>query len=298
MKIFLLGAEARRSLGYTIGQRLIEQGHTVCALARSAKAVDNVVKGGMKLAKGELADAVAARKLERADAVIDVRILVVTKERELVRDRSTLLKALEGSGRLMIATSSRTIFGNTGPTPLRENATFRVAPSSGWLRRLERQVLEAETFRGVVIRPALQYGQGMPLYIHPLISLCRSLRRGVYIGAGANVRSAVHFEDLADLFCFALQTMKPGLLLHAASQTFSMRQLAASIHQGFGFRGEPESLSIKEARKLTPFADSYMKNSAMSGDLAKQTLGWQPDRVSLLEEVESRVAKWMGLSRR
>lgn len=278
MKIFLLGAEARRSLGFAVAQRLIVQGHDVCALARSAKGADNVRKGGMELAAGELADAVPAKKFSKADAVIDARILISTKARELSRDRSMLVKKLEGTGKLMIATSSST-------------------PELAWMRRLEREVLDAETFRGVVIRPAMKYGQGMPLFFHPLISLSKRLRRGIYIGAGTNLRSAVHFEDLADLFCLALQTMNPGLLLHAASQTFSMRELAGSIHRGFGFRGEPESLTIEKARKLTPFADGYMKNAPMPGDLAKQTLGWRPHRASLLEEVELQVAKWMGISR-
>ena len=76
-----------------------------------------------------------------------------------------------------------------------------------------------------------------------------------------------------------------GTILHAASENFSMKELAAAINRGLGFKGEPSSLSLKEARRFSPIADNLTRSHALSGDLAR-TLGWKPSRDSIMKEVE------------
>jgi hypothetical protein len=59
-----------------------------------------------------------------------------------------------------------------------------------------------------------------------------------------------------------------------------------AIHRGFGFKGEPSSLTLSEARRFSPIADSLVRSHALFGDLAKHLLGWKPRGDSILKEVE------------
>jgi len=65
-----------------------------------------------------------------------------------------------------------------------------------------------------------------------------------------------------------------------------MKQLAQVIHRGLDLEGEPQTITLKEAKQYSPIAEGLARNSAMSGDLAKQTLGWSPCQKSILKEVE------------
>jgi len=57
----------------------------------------------------------------------------------------------------------------------------------------------------------------------------------------------VNFDDLADLYCIALKEAQAGTILPAASENFTMNELATATHRGLGYKAEPSSLS---ARKL------------------------------------------------
>jgi len=65
--------------------------------------------------------------------------------------------------------------------------------------------------------------------------------------------SAVHLEDLAELYCLALILKKArrGMILHAAAKNSSMKELSTTVHRGMGFKGEPSSLSLQEAKRFT-----------------------------------------------
>ena len=117
--------------------------------------------------------------------------------------------------------------------------------------------------------------------------LARRFRRGRYIGPGENRWSAVHFDDLADLYPLALKKAAPRTILQAASENFSMKELVTTIHKGLGFKGEPASLMLKEARRFSPIADALIKSHALSSEVAR-TFGWQPSRASIMREVEQK----------
>jgi hypothetical protein len=75
------------------------------------------------------------------------------------------------------------------------------------------------------------------------------------------------------------------MILHAASENFSMKELAAAIHRGLGYKGEPSSLSLKDAQRFSPIAYNLRLSHALSVDLAR-SLGWRPSRDSILKEIE------------
>jgi nucleoside-diphosphate-sugar epimerase len=125
--------------------------------------------------------------------------------------------------------------------------------------------------------------------------LARRFKRGRYIGFGENRWSAVHFDDLADLYSLALKKAA-SRTMHAASENFSMKELVKTIHRGLGFKGEPSSLTLKEARRFSPIADALIQSHALSSEVAR-ALGWQPSRGSIMKEVEQKARENAFLSR-
>jgi len=292
MRVFLCGGEL--GLGFVVARRLLAEGHTIIMLTSHEDLMPNLTKNKLNPVLGQIQDAAVQRQLTKADAVIDVELpnTVLLKRVHIAHLRPHLLaRALQGSGRALIVTSSAAVLGDTGPIALDETARPRPLPGYAWLPRLESKVLQSSGLRTVVVRPAWEVHGSRPpnwaIAIGNLIRLARRFRRGKYIGSGENCCSAVHFDDLADLYCVALERASGGMILHAASENFSMKEAATAIHKGLRFKGEPSSLSLKDAKRFSPIADALTRSHALSGNLAR-TLGWKPSRESILKEIEQR----------
>jgi nucleoside-diphosphate-sugar epimerase len=186
MQILVLGAAGKRSLGYSVSQRLLADGHTVAQLAGSPQEIR----------------ALSKQQLEAIDAIIDVKLpdSPESKEAELQRRPSLLRKMLKGSRRTLIMTSSVVVLGDTGPIPVGEDARLRTPRKFAWLPALETEILEAKELRGVVIRPAIEHYRSLSVAMGNCITLALRFREGKFIGAGTNCWSSVHPDDLADLY--------------------------------------------------------------------------------------------------
>ena len=167
-----------------------------------------------------------------------------------------------------------------------EDALLHAPSNYAYLARLEEEVRSADDICGIVIRPGIEYG---PLPgaspVSYWYSLAGRLGKGTYIEPGTNCWSAVHRADLAELYCLVLRQARPGMLVHAASETFSMRELANAIHCSMGLTGSAVGIPYAEALKLTRAAPSLCRSTAISGAMAQRELGWRPAGTSLLDEV-------------
>jgi len=56
------------------------------------------------------------------------------------------------------------------------------------------------------------------------------------------------------------------------------------------FKGEPKSISLEEARRLTPIAENLTMGHALSADYAKSTFGWTSALDSILPAIEDQAA--------
>jgi len=292
MRVFLCGGEL--GLGFAVGQRLLAEGHKVTMLTSYEDLIPNLTKNRMNPVLGNVQDASVQQNVAKADAVIDVELpnTLLIQKVHVARLRPYLLaQTLQGSGRPLIVTSSAAVLGDTGSNPVDESAPLRPLQGYAWLPRLEKEILKSSRVRSIVIRPAWELHGCRPpnwsIAIGNWMRLAKRFRHGKYIGSGENCYSAVHFDDLADLYCVALKKAGAGTILHAASENFSMKELAATIHRGLAFKGEPSSLSLKDARRFSPIADALTQSHALSGDLAR-TLGWRPYRESIMKEIEQR----------
>jgi nucleoside-diphosphate-sugar epimerase len=298
MRVFLCGHEL--GLGFVIARRLVAEGHKVNILTAFEDLIPNLTKNGLNPVLGEVTDDIPQRLLAKADAVIDAAF-PFTFPRKRVRTahlRPTLLRdALKSSSRLLIVTSHAAVLGDTGSTPATEDARTHPLRGFDWALRLEEELSNSAKLRVVVIRPAwLIHGPGQSLGVEALnnwIPLSWRLKRGTYIGSGENRYSAIHLEDLAGLYCLALEKARSSCVIHAAGENFSAKEAATSVHRAMKLKGEPRSISLKAARRLTPIADSLVRNHALSAARARSTLGWTPSRASILRAIEDEAAVCM-----
>jgi len=290
MRVFVCGNEL--GLGFVIARRLVSDGHKVSILTRFESLIPNLTKNGLSPVLGEIRDKVPKQMLAKADAVIDAELPPHSLRRRvrIGQLRPVLIRqALAGSNRPLIVTSHAAVLGDTGPIPVTESARANPLRGYAWLRRLEAEVLHGWDAGGVVVRPAWWiHGRGCitPLVVSKLVELAWRFRHGKYIGTGENCFSAIQLDDLADLYCLALEKARPGMLLHAASENLSTKEVADTIHCAMKFRGKPSELSAEQAERYARNLHSLTRSHALSSSLAQERLGWQPSRTSMLEQVE------------
>lgn len=154
----------------------------------------------------------------------------------------------------------------------------------------EKLVLAAPGVRGIVVRPGLVYGYGGSYDLPALVKLARDNARGAHWGAGATVQGYVHLDDLAELFCLAVENAPPGTVVHGVSGEVSQRELAAAAGRMIGAGDRTDSFTMDrmfgpdDARVATGI--SLCLNKRLSSERTRKLLGWSPTRHDILEDLE------------
>ena len=282
MTVFVTGATGY--IGHAVAEGLSERGHTVVGLARSDASAERLRRRGYRVQRGDLTDRDALQAAARqADAVIhqaaDGEDMVATDTAAV----HAMLDALRDSDRSLIYTSGVWVLGHTGRDAADEDAPTDAIPLVAWRPALERDVLAAG---GTVIRPAIVYGRGGGI---PAMLVDEGRERGAvrYVGDGTQHWPVVHVDDLADLYVRALDA-PGGTLLHAASgASHPMRAIAEAASHAAGVPGRVEAWPLDTAREaLGSFADALALDQRVSGDRAKEMLGWRPEGPSIIEEIQ------------
>jgi nucleoside-diphosphate-sugar epimerase len=295
MKVFLTGVTGY--IGSAIASELIEKGHHVIGLVRSDSKSAKQVITGVEIFQGDLKDADSIRKgVALADAVIHAAFGHddwMKMEASYARDRAivtVMLDALAGSDRPFVYTSGTGVLGNTGDT-LADESTIP-APQQGVQDRVETEksviAAAARGIRTSVIRPGLVYGPGSGPMVGVMIDLAKRAGVPTTIGNGLNAWSAVHIEDLASLYCLAIEKSLTGKILHAVSgEPVVMRDLAVAIGRAAGLGSTVQVMQIEDARtSIGMLADAMAMNKRVTAAIAV-SLGWKPNKPSLLSEIES-----------
>lgn len=291
MRIFLTGGTGY--LGSAISARLVAAGHTVHGLARSDRAATALAAAGVAPVQGDLADIDVLRRAARdADGVVHAgfshddwsRMDAAFAQDE--RAVAAMLDALAGTEKPFVYTSGSGVLADTGLQEAAEDAPLSSDPGVARRIAVERQVLAAAV-RGVVMRPGLVYGRGGSGVLHLLIGLARSAGVGRTVGEGANAWSAVHVDDVAQAYALALEKAPAGQVFHlAAGEPVAMHALASAIGRALGQSGAVEPWPLDEARgQLGLLADGLASNKRNSAANASRVLGWQPEGMTLFEEL-------------
>jgi nucleoside-diphosphate-sugar epimerase len=294
MKIFMTGASGY--IGGTVADSLVKAGHAVSGLARSDAAAAKLRAHGLEAVRGDLGSHSLVRNAARAaDAVINC----ANAEDPFVV--AAILEGLAGSGKAFLHTSGTSVVGDKlvgklSPKVFQEDTQVKPLPEKIQRVAVHRSVLAAaaQGVRSVVLCPCLIYGEGRganPDSIQVPTLIRQAIKSGVprYVGAGENVWSTVHIEDVADAYLLALDGAPAGAFFFLENGETSFKSIVASIGRLLGGKRAVEGWSIDEAiAEWGPMAVwfSLGGNSRVKAEKARSLLGWKPHGADLFHEIE------------
>ncbi len=299
--IFLTGATGY--IGGSIATRLVGAGNRVRGLVRSPESAALLAERGVEPVLGGLDDAeLLTREARAADGVIN------TASADHAASVRALIAGLEGSGKPLLHTSGSSVVGDDARGNSRSDRVFdeRVFDERGFdedtplvvnamkqpRRDIDLMVLGAAArgIRSAVICPGNIYGVGTGLkpdsvQIPFLAANARQHGRVQIVGAGLNVWSNVHVDDVVDLYLLALAKAPAGAFYFAENGEASFGEIGAAIASRLGLPGvealQPELAARRWGEPKAYF--SLGSNSRVRATRARRELGWTPRHASVVD---------------
>ena len=289
--IFITGASGY--IGGSIAERLVKNGVHVRGLVRNESNADWLVAHGIEPVLGELSDAdLLELEARNSDGVINVAIA------DHAESVQALIKGLSGTSKPLIHTSGSSIVGDDARGSRKSDMIFDeytpivVSELKQARRNIDLEVLSAAAMgvRSIVICPSLIYGQGKGLnpnsvQVPFLASNAKQQGRVQIVGAGLNVWSNVHIDDVVDLYMLCLAKAPAGALYFAENGEASFKEIGNALAKRLGLPAV-ESLNPDIAANVwgIPRANySFGSNSRVRSVRAKNELGWVPRHASVVD---------------
>jgi nucleoside-diphosphate-sugar epimerase len=289
--IFLTGATGY--IGGSLAARLVEGGTRVRGLVRSPESAVLLAERGIEPVLGGLDDAdLLIHEARAADGVVN------TASSDHAASVRALISGLEGSGKPLLHTSGSSVIGDDvrghhrSDTVFDEDTPLVVNSMKQPRRDIDLMVLGAAKrgVRSAVICPSNIYGIGRGLKSDsvqiPFLA-ANARQQGVVqiVGAGLNVWSNVHLDDVVDLYLLALAKAPAGAFYFAENGEASFGEIGAAIASRLGLPGV-ESLPPEMAAQRWGEAKAYFSlgsNSRVRATRARRELGWSPRHSSVLD---------------
>lgn len=292
MKVFITGASGY--IGNTIARKFKQIGHDVTGLVRSKENAAALEHVDIKPLLGDLEDIKSfSDALNSFDVVIHAGFVfnpdkglehTINSEKIIVE---TISRSLKNTNKVFIYTSGTGVLGETGPIGVDETFVGNPVSFVAWRPEIEQLVVKAKGIKGIVIRPAMVYGNGRSPVLQALVNAAKVNENSIHIGNGLNKWSVVHVDDLTALYVLAVQKSSAGEIFHGSSdESISMGDLALLINESLGIRKIPQSVTLQEGLKYFPFAELLKSNIVGSNNKAKRLLNWQPLPLSIEEELK------------
>ena len=290
MKVFVIGASGY--IGSHVARRLIAAGHEVVGFARSEASVAKVRALGAAPWIGDIEDLEAlAGQARDADATIFAPQL--PSQDDEYRTVDALLQALKGTRKSFVFTSGTGVLGQRTMGEWSED-TFaeddEFTPSKYILRRrqteLRTRVAAQDDVRAMVIRPPVIWGDGYHGFVDSILLSIEKTGKACYIGRGLNLYNNVHVEDLAELYCLALEKGEAGALYHAAAGELNNRMIAECVarQQGVETRSITPSEAMEIWNKFTVLVVQGVSSRSRS-PRSRRELGWSPVHVDVAQAI-------------
>jgi nucleoside-diphosphate-sugar epimerase len=301
VRIFVTGATGY--IGGSVAARLLKDGHVVTGLARTEEGAAALRERGIVPIPGSLddRDVLAAAAVE-ADAVVNA---ADSDHRGAVE---ALVGALHGTGKVLVHTSGSSIVGDDsrGEASSDVHTEADVLPGSPWHPAadkaprvaIDRLVLGAAEHgvRSVVLCNSLIYGHGYGIardsvQIPRLVDQARASGIARHVGAGRNIWSTVHIDDVVDLYLRALTDARPGLFCFVENGESSFGELAQAVADALGL-GPAQPWDIESAIHAWGFEPAVYalgSNSRVRGKTARDELGWRPAHTSATRWIAERL---------
>lgn len=314
MRVFVTGATG--FIGSAVVRELVDNGHEVLGLTRSAAGAAALTAAGAQPHRGDLEDLGSLRRgAAAADGVIHLAYFHGIANPKLTTRLGILLggspgripmrfaAAGAGADRRAIEVLGAELGAAGGPLVVAfptmtlasgHLVTEREAPDprSPGAARIPSEVatlaLASTGVRSSIVRiPPSVHGAGDKAMVPRLIAAARKKGAAAYAGDGANRWSAAHLLDVARLFRLALEDGKPGARYHAVGdEGVPMRLIAELIGRRLNL--PVKSLSGNETAGhfgwLAPFV---ARDNHISSELTQKQLGWLPSGPDLLTDIDT-----------
>ena len=312
MRVFVTGATG--FIGSAVVRELLDRGHEVVGLARSAAAAESLVAAGAIAHRGSIEDLDSLRTgAAGADGAVHTaffhrfthaglrtRLRVVlggspraTGSRFLAAMLAADRAAIEAIGTSLTGTDRSLVaaFGTLALAPGRLGTEDDdVDPgSAGGPRGAAERTMSELADRGVrtsVVRlPPVVHGDGDRGFLPQLIAAARKHGVAAHAGDGSNRWPSVHRLDAAELFVRALERGAAGSRHHAvAEEGIALRDVAGVIGERLGVPVASASPAEITARYgfLAPFLGV---DNPVSSAATRARLGWSPTRRPLLDDL-------------
>ncbi len=290
MQILILGAGGY--LGGALARKFLSDGHRVAALARGADKAKGFARLGLEPLTGGLDDLISLRDAIAAmDAVVLAAAIPFDQEWPVA---DSLIAALEGSGKPFIMTSGTAVLSHETPNGEWRQETYAedepFTPPPWIAMRVETEAkVRAAASRGVrsmVVRPPLIWGHGGSKQVPAIFQSVTNTGAACYIGAGLNLYSHVHVDDLAAIYALALEKGQAGALYHAVAGEVCWRTLARAVAKVSGV--EARGVGIDQARDIWgPFIGPlfFGVSSRSRAVRTRHDLGWSPTHLDLEDDI-------------
>jgi nucleoside-diphosphate-sugar epimerase len=290
VQVFVTGGTGL--IGSAVVAELLGNGHTVVALARSDASALALKSAGAEPVRGDLADLNALRTgAAQADGVIHLAFgndfsspgalaRAVAEENSAL---ATLGEELLNSDRPLVTVSG------TPPIAGRVSTEADPLPTDGPVGGRSRTVMAVLNLasRGVrssaVRMPRTVHNEGKGGFAGMLTEIARRTRVSGYPADGTQRWPAVHALDAAVLFRLALELAPAGTCWHAVGdEGDAVRDIAAVIGRRLG-------LPVETVPQETygPLGPIFATDQPASSTRTRETLGWEPTHLSLLEDLEN-----------
>lgn len=289
MRIFLTGANGW--IGAQVARELVAAGHSVIGLVRSAEKAAGLPPGVTPVI-GSLADATLLRDTAAAsDGVIHTAFgLDFSRMAAMAEEERVAIEAFGDA----VAGSARPILVTGGVLLTPRGEVFTEAsrrPVDPRFPRASEQTAFALADRGVhasVVRnPRTVHGKGETHGFVPMLAaLARQRGVSAYVGEGDNLWPAVHRDDSARVYRLAIERGAAGEAYHAiAEEGVPCRLIAEAIGRQLGLPARSIAPADAEAHfgGIAMFAAG---NGPASSRWTRETLGWEPRGIGLVEDIE------------
>ncbi|MEV5989240.1 SDR family oxidoreductase [Streptomyces sp. NPDC052051] len=290
MHVFVTGGTGL--IGSAVVAELLSNGHSVLALTRSDASALAAETAGARPLRGALADLDVLRSgAAQADGVIHLAFANDFSSPDAVAravaEESAALAALGaelvGSDRPLVTCSG------TPQVPGRASTEADPLPADGPVGGRGRAVtavlgLASRGVRSTAVRlPRTVHNQGTGGFAGLLTGIARRTGVSGYPGEGTQRWPAVHALDAAVLFRLALEQAQAGTSWHAvADEGDQVRDIAVVIGRRLGLPAE----SVP-SQTYGPLGAIFASDQPSSSARTRQTLGWEPKHLSLLEDLEN-----------
>lgn len=290
MRIMIIGATGY--LGSHIVRNLVGSGHHVSGLSRSDASDKILAACGAVPLRGDLCEPEHVVAYMRAhDATVYAAQLLLHEEFDAV---SALLRGVEGRDHGFVFTSgtgllSQRTDGAWSEDNFTEDDPFVPSKYLGFrlvTETLLRQWGSSGAGRAIVIRPPMIWGNGGCGHLRMFYTDAGRNGDVAFLGAGLNLYSNVHVEDLAEVYRLALEKGHGGALYHAVAGEVGNRFLAEAVARDLGLVAR--SVDFAEGVRRWGKFETLIGMATCSRSRSPRTrreLGWQPRYLDIFEDL-------------